>query len=175
MSSSQWKGSVVVAAPAAEVDAYLADFARHPEWDQTTQKVELSEPGDANGVDAKWKAYEALDSFQSDRHREPFFDLVGKVGLTMRQAKELTPDRRVAWHAHPMPRMGVTADDAFTIEATPDGSAVTFEVTMNTPPVVDTIARKVFYGMEGTQHEQWTQSLERRKARREHAAEPVAV
>jgi len=175
MSSSHWKGSVVVAAPAAEVYAYLADFARHPEWDQTTQKVELSEAGDATGVGAKWKAYEALDSLQSDRERKPVFDLAGKVGLTVRQVKELTPDRRVAWHGYPIPRMGTTGDYAFSIEATPDGTAVTFEVSLNTPPVVDAIAKKVFSSMEGKQHEQWTQSLERLKARCEHATEPVAV
>ena len=53
-----WEHAVVVQAPVGEVYPLVADVSRHPEWDKFTRRVELSKPGDANGVGAEWQVYE---------------------------------------------------------------------------------------------------------------------
>ena len=173
--STQWKGSVNVAAPAEQVYEFLADFSRHPEWDASTERIEQTEPGDANGLGAKWKAYECLDALKSDRDRKPILDLAGNVGMAMREVRELVPGRTVAWHSYPVPRMGVTADYRFDIEATPDGSNVTYSVQMNVPSIMDALTKKVFRDMEAKQHAMWTQCLERVKESAMRSADLVAV
>jgi len=168
--SSNWQGSVHVSAPVEEVYAYLADFTNQADWDETVTKVEQAEPGDVNGVGAKWKSYERLDSLQSDKGRKSHSNLARNAGLAMREVRELTPHQRVAWHSYTMPRMGVTADCAF--ELTPDagGTTVSFTVQFNMLAVIESVTKFVFKGLDAKQQAQWQASLENVKTQVERSS-----
>ena len=113
--AKQWQGTVFIDAPVSEVYRFLADFAHHAEWDFAATRLEQVEAGDARGVGAEWRTYEKLDSLQSDRGGKSLLHLGGAVGVTVREVRELEPNKRIAWHTYPIPRMGVTADCAFDL------------------------------------------------------------
>ena len=165
--ATEWKGTVHVDAPVAEVYDYLADFSRLPEWDETVTKVKVEDDGEADGTGAKWRTYERLSSLKSDRDRKPVFDLENNVGVAMREVRELVPGQRVAWHSYMMPRIGITSDCRFELTGGPNGTEVTFFVKMNVISVIDTLAKKVFRSLEDKQEGQWQRSLEAIKTRLE--------
>lgn len=173
----EWKGSVHIDAPAAEVYRYLADFSQQPDWDHAVAKTEQVAAGDAQGVGAKWRTNERLDSLQSDRNRKPLLR-TGSVGVTVREVRELTPNERVAWHAYPIPRMGITADCAFTLTPVDGGTRVEETVQINTLSVMEAVGKFVFRGLDAKQQAQWEANLLNLKhqvERRVGAAVPAAA
>jgi uncharacterized membrane protein len=159
--SKQWTGSVWIGAPVEEVYAYLADFTRHAEWDEATVRVEATAPGDAAGVGAEYKAYEALNTVVKLGDREGF--LKDQAGLAKRQVTALVPGERIAWHSHPIPRMGTSADCTFAFAAENDGTRLTQSVEIKTLPGMDAITGFVFRTLDDKQRAQWEANLVRLK------------
>jgi uncharacterized membrane protein len=114
-----WRNTVHVDAPVEEVYSYLADLPKHAEWSQTVDHLEQIQPGDSRGVGAKYLTYER-QAFQADR--QPGAPLTkGFKGKTVAEVQELTPNRRIAWHSHPKPRIGVHSYWAFEVAPAEDG------------------------------------------------------
>jgi uncharacterized protein YndB with AHSA1/START domain len=106
-----WENSIEVPIPVERVYAYLADFSKHGEWARTLERMELVREGDSSGVGARYITHERLE-----------FKPGGKASSsrTMCEVRELVPDQRIAWHAHPLPRVG-SAELCFDLTPTPDG------------------------------------------------------
>ncbi|MEJ7762409.1 MAG: SRPBCC family protein [Thermomicrobiales bacterium] len=170
--ATEWKSTVHIDAPAAEVYDFLADFSHIPEWDETVTKVEAVEEGEVDGTGAKWKTFERLGSLKSDRDRKPVFDLENNVGIAMREVRELVPGQRVAWHSYMMPRIGVTSDCRFELEGGPRGTEVTLFIQLNVLSMLDTMVKKVFRSLEDKQEGQWQRSL---VAVKSHLEAPVGA
>ena len=169
--AKQWQGTVHIDAPVSEVYRYLADFAHHPEWDQSVSRIQQVEKGDANGVGAQWRSYELLDSLQSDRGRKPLLHLQGSVGVAIREVRELVPNQRIAWHSYPIPRMGVTSDCAFELEEEDGGTKLTETVQINAPSILDSFGKFVFRSLDAKLTAQWEANLQAVR----HHFEPVTV
>jgi uncharacterized membrane protein len=155
-----WRGTVRVDRPVAEVYRYLADFPKHCEWAQTLDRMERVEPGDARGVGARYLTYER-QRFQSDRKpREPLTR--GFAGKTMCYVDELVPDRRIAWHAHPVPRLPVRAECAFELAPAADGrgTVVTQTIRMHQNPLLMRVFGLLMGASPEKAHAQWNASLQ---------------
>lgn len=117
-----WRGTIHVAVPPAAVYRYLADIPRHADWSQTVERQELLKPGDARGVGAVYLTHER-QAFQADRQpRQPLTK--GFKGKTVCEVREAEPNRRIAWHSHPKPRMGVSSDWVIEVAAAEDGGTL---------------------------------------------------
>jgi uncharacterized membrane protein len=172
-----WEHSVVVDAPVDQVFALVADTSRHPEWDKFTKRVELVKEGDANGVGAEWKVYEQLGLFTLDDEKLASGRL---TGLAKRVVREVVPNKRVAWHTHPVPNVGITADLSYDFVEQGKSTRVTFNSVVSVPGVVERVTRVILRNLDDRQHGQWAASVEKLKAVAEeaHAREqivPVAV
>ncbi|MFL5758663.1 MAG: SRPBCC family protein [Thermomicrobiales bacterium] len=152
-----WEGSVHIDAPVDQVFPYLADFTRHPEWDQSTLKVEKLTEGDDTGVGAEWKIYEAFDLFGIGR-RETKPKL--GTGLVKRVVRDVVPNHKVEWHAQPIPRIGVTADYLFQVEEEDGGTKVTQQVTFNVHGVLDAATRVLTKNLDKNIRQIWPQNLQ---------------
>lgn len=153
-----WTGTVEIAAPPEEVYRYLSDFPRHIEWAQTLERLELLTPGDASGVGATYRTHER-QAMQADRKpREPITR--GMRAQTVCEVRELVPQRRIAWHAHPKPGMGVYADLAFDIEPLAEGGTCLAQtVHMHQPAVVAWLTSRLMRATPEKAHAQWDASL----------------
>jgi len=171
--SKQWTGSVWIDAPVEEVFAYLADFTRHPEWDEATKRVEQTESGDAAGVGNEYKAYEALNSVSSFGGRDAL--LKDQAGLAKRKVTAMVPGQRIAWHSYPLPRMGVSADCAFTFETENGGARLTQSVEINSLPGADAVIGFVFRSLDDKQRAQWNANLNRLKEAAERVPAPAGA
>jgi uncharacterized membrane protein len=160
--STQWQGSVHVKAPVEVVYHYLADFARHTEWDDLTERIEQVAPGDGAGVGARYRAHERIDSLLS-RGRAKDEGKRTHVGPSMREVRELVPNQRIAWHARPIPPIGVSADYRFELTPVGNGTQLTQVVQYNVPTVVDTVSRLILKGIDARQQAQCQANLERIK------------
>jgi ribosome-associated toxin RatA of RatAB toxin-antitoxin module len=95
--AEQTTSSIVIAAPAAEVMAVIADFPAYPEWAQGMKKVEVVEQGDdgrANTVHFELEAAPIKDTYTLgyvwDGNSSVTWDLVeGKMLKAMKGAYEL--------------------------------------------------------------------------------------
>jgi uncharacterized membrane protein len=165
----QWTGTVHIAAPVETVYQYLAELPRHCEWAQTLERMEQQRPGDARGLGARYLTYER-QAFQHDRQpRESLANRPGFKGKTLAEVRELVPNRRIAWHSHPVPRMGVHADIAFELLPAPDGgTTLTQRIAMHQAPLVMLMFRPVFRmrpeEMAAKSTAQWQASLQNIKA-----------
>jgi hypothetical protein len=175
--AKHWQGTVYIDAPVSEVYRFLSDFARHAEWDQSATRLEQVEKGDANGIGAQWRSYEKLDSLQSDRGRKPILHIHGSVGVAVREIRELVPDKRIAWHSYPVPRMGVTSDCSFDLEEENGGTKLTETVQINAPGVMESFGKFVFRSLDAKLTAQWEGNLQNIKAHFEPATvvAPAAV
>ena len=89
--------------PVAQVYAYLDDFSRHVEWAQTVAQMEQVKTGDSSGVGAQYRTQEK-QAMQHDR--KPRQKLTkGLPAVTLCTVDELSPNRRIRWHAHSVPKM----------------------------------------------------------------------
>jgi len=157
--SKEWTGSVHVAAPVEQVYAYLADFTRHGEWDEATERVEHL---DGQGVGAKYRAYERLGSLLKVGGKESF--LGNQAGVAHREVTSLVPHSHIEWHTFPVPKMGISADCAFALAPDGDGTMVRQTVRINTPSVVDAMEKVIFRNMDAKQQTQWDQNLRNLKS-----------
>jgi uncharacterized membrane protein len=170
-----WTGSVEIAAPVERVYAYLADFPRHCEWAQTLERMEQKKAGDAAGVGATYLTFER-QAFQADRPPRGPLPAKAFKGKTLAEVREKSPNRRLAWHSHPVPRMGVWADIAFDVA--PDGhggTRLTQTIAMHQAWLpLQLFARLAFKttpaAMEAKAQAQWQASLNNIKALLEHAS-----
>ena len=165
--SKRWEGSVQIAAPVDEVYAYLADFTRHAEWDEMTERVEQVKAGDASGVGAEFKAYEALAKLAKVGSGDAF--VKNQAGLAKREVTEMVPNKRIAWFTTTIPRMGITADCAFELAPEGNGTRLTQTVELHTLPGMDKVEKFFFRNMDAKQRAQWDANLKRIKAAVERA------
>lgn len=165
----QWQDTIHIDAPVEAVYAYLADLPRHCEWAQTLESMELKKPGDARGVGAQYLTHER-QAFQNDRRpRESLADRKAFKGTTLAEVRELVPNRRIAWHSHPVPRMGVHADIALELAPAPDGgTTLTQRIAMHQAALPMLLFRPVFRmgpeEMKAKSEAQWKASLQNIKA-----------
>jgi uncharacterized membrane protein len=152
-----WEGSVHIDAPVDQVFPYLADFYRHPEWDRATIKVEKMKEGDTNGAGAEWRIHETFDLFSLGLKEA---DVKRGTGLVKRVVREVVPNRKVEWHAHPIPRLGVTAEYLFRVEPERGGTKVTQQVTFNVPGIVDAVARVIARNLDTNLRQIWPRNLQ---------------
>ena len=109
-----WENAVDVSVPVEQVYAYLSDFSRHAEWSRTLERMELIHVGDATGVGARYMTHERV-AFPVDSTPAR-----SAVMRTVCEVRELVPNRRIAWHAHPLPRVG-SAELCFELATTATG------------------------------------------------------
>jgi uncharacterized protein YndB with AHSA1/START domain len=155
-----WTGTVTIAAPIERVYAYLADFPRHAEWAQTVERLELIQPGNDQGVGARYRTAER-QSMQHDR--QPFAPIRrGMRVVTICEVRELTPLRRIAWHAHTSPKaLGLSADLAFAFAVrTPGETELTQQYCFHQPRLMVGMF-KLMYGNDIDQkgYAQWEAGL----------------
>jgi uncharacterized membrane protein len=107
----QWENSIEVSIPVEQVYAYLADFSKHREWARSLERMELLRQGDSHGVGTRYMTHERIE-----------FKPGGKASSTRTicEVRELVPDQRIAWHAHPVPRVG-SAELCFDLTPTEQG------------------------------------------------------
>ena len=163
--SKEWTGSVHVAAPVEQVYAYLADFTRHGEWDEATKKVEHLE---GQGVGAKYRAYERLNSVLKLGDKDSLFG--NQAGVTHREVTSLVPHSHIEWHTFPVPKLGISADCSFELSPEGDGTTVRQTVRINTPSVIDAMEKVIFRNMDAKQQAQWDQNLHSLKTMVERTA-----
>lgn len=99
----QFHETIQIDRPVEQVYAYLADFLRHVEWAQTVAQMEQVKAGDGSGVGAQYRTRER----QAMHHdRKPGQRLTkGMPAVTLCTVDELSPNRRIRWHAHSVPKM----------------------------------------------------------------------
>ena len=177
--NTHWQGTIEISAPPERVYSYLADFPRHCEWAQTLERMEQKKVGDAAGVGATYLTFER-QAFQADRAPHGPMPAKAFKGKTLAEIREKTPNRRLAWHSHPVPRMGVWADIAF--DFAPDGQGgtrLTQTIDMHQAWLpLQLFAKLAFKSspaeMEAKARAQWQASLANIKAIIEEPAEPGA-
>jgi uncharacterized membrane protein len=160
MMKKSWEYSVHVDAPVSDVYELVADFNRNPEWDQFTKKVELTKAGDANGIGAEWKIYEQMGLFSLGESKP---DPKHLTGLAKRLVREVKRNERVAWHTHPVPNIGISAEIVYTFSADGDGTRVRFEAIVSVPGVLETVGRLILRNLDDRQHNQWKVAVDRLK------------
>jgi uncharacterized membrane protein len=161
---ANWSGSVTIAAPVERVYAYLADFPRHCEWAQTLERMEQQRAGDANGIGARYLTFER-QAFQADRKPRGPMPAKAFKGKTLAEVRELAPNRRIAWHSHPVPRMRIWADIAFDLAPEGNGAKLTQTIRMHQGWLpLQLFARLAFKStpaaMEEKARAQWAASLQ---------------
>jgi uncharacterized protein YndB with AHSA1/START domain len=160
-----WQGSVEIDAPIEHVYRYLADFPRHCEWAQTLERMERVHDGDETGVGARYLTTER-QAMQADR--KPRATLTkGMVVKTMCEVRELRPNRRIAWHAHTVPKaIGLYADLDFELAPTEDGRTRLTQHYRFHQPAPMVFMFKLIYGKNLVEkgYAQWQASLHNIKA-----------
>lgn len=168
----QWQHSVLVDAPVDELYKLVSEFDHHPEWDRFTRKIERMDGGTGNGVGSEWKVYEQLGLYSlGEEEREPRHS----TGLAKRVVREAVVNERVAWHTHPIPNIGISADMVFEFASEGAGTRVTQTATVSVPGVVEKVGRLIVRNLDERQQGQWRASLEKLKAIAEQARVPSAV
>lgn len=165
-----WTGSVEINAPIDRVYTYLAEFPKHCEWAQTLERMEQKRPGDGNGVGAIYRTFER-QAMHADRKPNGPFPPKAFKGETECEVTELSPNRRIAWRAHPVPvKMGTRAQLAFDLESLePDRTRVTQTVALRQPGMLAFAFSKFVFKITTDQMKerasaQWQASLENIKA-----------
>ena len=132
-------------APAELIYQRLVAVDRHPEWDETAQKVELIAPGDASGLGSEWKVYEHFGIFHSatgdDRAKQG-------TALSKRTIKELVPNERVAWSTHTLPNLGIGATVTWTLFPEGRFTRASVDVAISVPAVVEKVGRVMFRALD---------------------------
>jgi hypothetical protein len=171
-----WEGTVEVAAPLEFTYRYLADLPRHGEWAQSVERMELQHPGDADGVGARYLTYERQALHHDRQPHQSLVDRGGIVEKTLAEVRELVPNRRIAWHAHSVPRKNIRADIAFDLAPIArDGTAVTQRISMHFSLPALLLARLLLRvspaELRSKSETQWQASLQNIKLILEEAAE----
>jgi uncharacterized membrane protein len=168
----EWEGSIYVQAPVDKVFSYLADVSRHPEWDVFAARVTQLTPGNEQGEGSEWEVHERLNLVVRGK-REPRWK--NGAGITHRQLREVVANRRVSWHSHPVPKVGISADFAWELAPEGAGTRVTQRVTVHVPGLVDTVGKLVARNLDQNLQQQWEKNLENLKSVAEGARVPHAA
>lgn len=168
----EWEGSIYIEAPVDKVFSYLADVSRHPEWDGFVAQVKQIAPGNERGEGSEWEVRERMNLVVHGK-REPRWK--NSAGLAHRQLREVVANRRVSWHSHPVPKVGISADFAWDLAPEGSGTRVTQHVTVHVPGLVDTVGKLVLRNLDQNLREQWAKNLENLKSVVERAPVPQAV
>lgn len=155
-----WQGSIHIHVPVEQVYRYLADFARHCEWAQTLEQMEQIRAGDSAGVGARYLTTER-QAMQADRRPREALTKGMRV-KTICEVRELTPNRRIAWHAHTAPKAtGLYADLDFEFAPTDaGGTLLTQHYHFHQPAPIGFLFR-LMYGRDIAEkgYAQWEASL----------------
>lgn len=152
-----WQGTILVAAPCTQLYAYLADFHQHHEWAQTLEHMDQIHDGDASGVGTQFITRERVEFGATGWQRWLPFTSTSK---TRCEVQELVPDRRIAWQAHPVPRVG-SARLSFDLEPTADGGTTIRQTVEEVyPRPVAFILRTVYNITEDGIRQQLDRSLQ---------------
>jgi uncharacterized membrane protein len=167
-----WEGSVHVDAPAEEVWAYVADFNRHPEWDGFTKEISLAKAGDELGVGSEWKVREPLGMLKSDGNKNW---LEHGAAPARREVRHVIAGKKIVWHTHPVPKVGVNAE--VTFEVIPDGSGtlVRQSIELHVPGVMDVVGRVLAPKRDKLLQAAWQKNLDHLKSVAEGTANGQAV
>ena len=155
-----WEGSVHVDASVDEVWAAVADFNRHPEWDGFTKEISLEKAGDELGVGSEWKVREYLGMLKSDGKKNWFEH---GAAPAKREVRHVVAGKKIVWHTHPVPKIGVNAE--FTVELIPEsgGTLVREQVDLHVPGVMDVVGRVLAPKRDKLQQEAWQKNLDNLK------------
>jgi uncharacterized protein YndB with AHSA1/START domain len=160
-----WQSTIQIDAPVDQVYQYLADFPRHCDWAQTLEHMEQVRAGDSAGVGARYLTTER-QAMQTDR--KPYAALSSGMRVkTMCEIRELTPNRRIAWHAHTVPQaMGLYADLAFELTPAAAGGTLLTQHYRFHQPALMVFMFKLIYGRDLDQkgYAQWEAGLRNIKA-----------
>lgn len=136
-----WQGTIEVAAPCTQLYAYLADFNQHHEWSQSLERMDQVREGDASGVGARFVTRERLEFGATGWQRWlPFTS----AATTRCEVRELVPDRRIAWRAHPIPRLGSAVLSFDLVPSADGGTTIRQTVDEFYPVPVAFMLRKVY-------------------------------
>ncbi len=157
----QWQGMIEVDAPSKQLYDYLSDFHRHREWSQTLERMDQVRDGDASGVGAQFITRERIEFGATGWQRWLPFTSATK---TRCEVRELVPYHRIAWQAHPVPRVG-SARLSFDLEPTAEGGT-TLRQTIEEyyPSPVAFMLRVVYNVTEDGIRQQLEHSLQTLKA-----------
>lgn len=149
-----WQNSIDVSIPVEQVYAKLADFERHAEWSRTLQRMEKVRDGDGRGVGARYITHERVEFPPKDGGKSR-----SSTMRTMCEVRELVPNRRIAWHAHPIPRLG-SAELSFDLAPTMgDGTRITQTVREYYPLPIALMIRLRYNVTEDGIHQQFDRNL----------------
>jgi hypothetical protein len=167
---AHWKETIELDAQVDRIYAYLADFPNHCEWAQTLERMELKKAGDNRGVGAVYRAHER-QRMQADRAPRGPMPARAMKGTTECEITELSPGKRIAWRAHPVPvGMGTHARLSFDLEPIGDSrTRLTQTIDFHQPDILFTFFARVASRtnpavLEGRMHAQWRASLANVKA-----------
>ncbi len=155
-----WQESIAIDAPVEQVYRYLADFPRHCEWAQTLEHMKQVRAGDSTGVGARYLTTER-QAMQADRRPRSALTRGMRV-KTMCEVRQLEPNRRIAWHAHSVPKaMGLFAELDFELAPTADGGTLLTQHYRFHQPAPAVFVFKLMFGkdLETQGTAQWEASL----------------
>jgi uncharacterized protein YndB with AHSA1/START domain len=160
-----WQGSIRINAPVEQVYRYLADFPCHCEWAKTLERMEQLRAGGSTGIGACYLTNER-QAMQADR--KPYERLTSGMRVkTMCEVRELTPERRIAWHAHTVPKaMGLYANLDFELAPTEDGGTLLTQHYHFHQPAPMVLMFKLMFARDlaAKENAQWEASLRNIKA-----------
>lgn len=134
-----WQNSIEVPIPVERIYDTLSDFQRHAEWARSIERMEQVREGDSTGVGARYITHERIEFPPKNGGKAKTSSM-----RTLCEVRELVPNRRIAWHAHPIPRSG-SAELSFDLTPTPDGGTrITQTVQEYYPLPVETMIRLLY-------------------------------
>jgi uncharacterized protein YndB with AHSA1/START domain len=160
-----WQGNIHIRVPVEQVYRYLADFPRHCEWAQTLERMEQIRAGNSAGVGTQYLTTER-QAMQADRRPREALTRGMRV-KTICEIRELTPNRRIAWHAHTAPKAsGLYADLAFEFAPVEEGGTLLTQHYHFHQPAPVAFVFRLIYGRDIDEkgYAQWAAGLRNIKA-----------
>lgn len=140
----EWQGTIDVSPAPEAVYAYLADFRRHGEWATSLVRVTQTGAGNPDGVGARFEAVERASDPVGDgwRGRIPR----RREAKSVCEVTELVPGKRIAWVAHPKPKVG-GARIRFDLLPTIDGGTRIVQTVEERYPLPAALVLRYAFGM----------------------------
>lgn len=110
-----WQNTIDVPIPVEQAYETLSDFPRHAEWARSIERMEQVRVGDTSGVGARYITHERIEFPPRNGGKAKVSSM-----RTLCEVRELVPNQRIAWHAHPLPRSG-SAELSFDLTPSPQG------------------------------------------------------
>ncbi len=139
-----WQGTIDVSPPPEVVFGYLADFRRHGEWATSLVSVTQTAVGNADGIGARYAAVER----SSDPVRDGWRGRIPRrrEATSFSEVTELVPGKRIAWVAHPKPKVG-GARISFDLLPTIDGGTRIVQTVDESYPWPAALVLRYGFGM----------------------------